>query len=217
MAIHKITEVQRLTNNHVANLEIIIQDLRHETGEMAKTLAYLDRHEALLFKARRKLGDWVNKKYPPGSLERKRLKYKKEYALHPFRSFKKYATAEGRNLRDGDFQIGDIYLQHGKLHFAHAENPEVSIVVPVYNQVGYTYACLWSIQEFTNDVSYEVLIADDVSTDATSHLPDYAEGLVICRNEKNQGFLRNCNQAAKHARGKYIMFLNNDKIGRAHV
>ena len=210
VAIHKITEVQRLTNNHVANLEMIIQDLRHETGEMAKTLAYLDRHEALLFKARRKLGDWVNKKYPPDSLERKRLKYKKEYALHPFRSFKKYATAEGRNLRDGDFQIGDIYLQHGKLHFAHAETPEVSIVVPVYNQVGYTYACLWSIQEFTNDVSYEVLIADDVSTDATSHLPDYAEGLVICRNEKNQGFLRNCNQAAKHARGKYIMFLNND-------
>jgi GT2 family glycosyltransferase len=30
------------------------------------------------------------------------------------------------------------------------------------------------------------------------------------RNEKNLGFLKNCNHAASHARGKYIHFLNND-------
>ena len=41
-------------------------------------------------------------------------------------------------------------------------------------------------------------------------MSEYAEGLVICRNTTNQGFLRNCNNAARHARGKYVMFLNND-------
>ena len=210
LTIRKITEVQRLTNNHVANLEIIIRDLRHEIDEMAKTLDYLNRHEALLFKLKRRLGDWLNHKYPPGSLERKRLKYKKEYVLHPFHSLKWYSTEEGKNLRDGDFNIGDIYRLHGKLHFQHSASPRVSIVIPVYNQIHYTYACLLSILEHTKDVSYEVLIADDVSTDATSHLSDYAEGLVICRNQENQGFLRNCNQAAAKARGQYIMFLNND-------
>lgn len=210
VTIRKITEVQRLTNNHVTNLEAIIRDLRHEIDEMGKTLTYLNGHEALLFKARRKLGDSFNRKYPKGSLERKKLSYKKEYLLHPVRSSRFYSTPEGKNLRDGDFHIGEIYKRHGKLKFEQAEEPKVSIVIPVYNQIHYTYACLLSILEHTKDVSYEVIIADDVSTDATEHLSEYAEGLVICRNTTNQGFLRNCNNAARHARGKYVMFLNND-------
>lgn len=210
VTIRKITEVQRLTNNHVTNLEAIIRDLRHEIDEMSKTLAYLDKHEALLFRLRRKLGDAFNKKYPKGTPQRKRLAYKKEYVFHPIRSMKLYSTPEGKNLRDGDFHIGEIYKQHGRLKFEQVENPVVSIVIPVYNQIHYTYACLVSILEHTKDVPYEVIIADDVSTDATEHLSQYAEGLVICRNTTNQGFLRNCNNAARHARGKYIMFLNND-------
>ena len=78
VTIRKITEVQRLTNNHVTNLEIIIGDLRRENQELGKTLVYLNRHEALIFKAKRKLGEQVHRKYPPGSLERKQLKYKKD-------------------------------------------------------------------------------------------------------------------------------------------
>ena len=210
VTIRKITEVQRLTNNHVTNLEAIIHNHEHEIGEMAKTLNYLNKHEAILFKIRRKLGDKFNQKYPKGSVERKKLHYKKEYMLHPLRSMKLYSTPEGRNLRDGDFNIGEIYREHGRLKFEQVENPTVSIIIPVYNQIHYTYACLLSILEHTKDVSYEVIIADDVSTDATEHLSEYAEGLVICRNSTNQGFLRNCNNAARHARGKYVMFLNND-------
>lgn len=210
VTIRKITEVQRLTNNHVTNLEAIISDLRHEIDEMGKTLTYLNAHEALAFKARRKLGDKFNQRYPKGSLERKRLDYQREYMLHPVRSMKLYSSDEGKNLRDGDFHIGEVYRQHGKLKFERVEDPKVSIIIPVYNQIHYTYACLVSILQYTRDVSYEVIIADDVSTDATEHLPNYAEGLVICRNSVNQGFLRNCNHAARQAKGEYIMFLNND-------
>ncbi len=209
-AIRKMTEVKRLTDNHVTNLEIMIGDLRHEIDEMGKTLTYLNRHEAILSKVRRKAGEKFNEKYPRGSVERKKMSYAKEYALHPIRSARFYGTEEGKNLKEGDFVIGDAYRQHGKLVFEKQATPAVSIIIPVYNQIHYTYACLASILEHTKDVTYEVIIADDVSTDATMNLNRYAEGLVICRNSSNQGFLRNCNNAARFAKGKYIMFLNND-------
>lgn len=208
--IRKIQEIQRLTNNHVTNLEVIIGSLRNEVGEQGKLLTYLNRHEALIFKAKRKLGQYVNRISPQGSKSRKRLSYVKGTILHPGTYLKFYTTAEGKNRMEGDFKIGSLYREHGKLVFPLEDSPKVSIVIPVYNQVHYTYACLLSILEHTEDVSYEIIIADDVSTDATAELSKFVEHITICRNETNQGFLRNCNQAARAARGTYVMFLNND-------
>lgn len=210
VTIQKQQEVQRLTNNHVANLDVIIADLRRENGEIAKTLQYLSKHESVVWKGLRKCHRLVDRAFPEGTRKRKVLKYVKNTIRHPGKYLGLYLTGEGRNRIGGDFQIGEGYLEHGKLRFPYFEEPEVSVVIPVYNQIHYTYACLVSILENTPDVSYEIIIADDVSTDATRDLSRYAENVVICRNETNQGFLRNCNNAAKKARGKYIMFLNND-------
>lgn len=54
VTIQKQQEVQRLTNNHVANLDVIIADLRRENGEIAKTLQYLSKHESVVWKGLRK-------------------------------------------------------------------------------------------------------------------------------------------------------------------
>ena len=97
-----------------------------------------------------------------------------------------------------------------QLHVPTAVKPTVSIVIPVYNQFAYTYACLKSIAKNSGDVAYEVIIADDCSTDLTEKMKKAISGIKIVRNRKNLRFLLNCNNAAKHAKGKYILFLNND-------
>lgn len=90
------------------------------------------------------------------------------------------------------------------------EHPLVSIVIPVYNQFDYTYQCIRSVVENSGEVSYEIIVADDCSTDLTREIQRVISGLVLVRNQENLRFLKNCNNAAKLAGGQYILFLNND-------
>ena len=210
LAIKEMNRLKTLTDNHVNNLGIIIDNLRHENEELAKTLNVYNNNLSIPFRIRRKLSTIYNKKYPKGSVERKKLNYRLMSIFHPIKYFKLTHSEHGRNLIEGEFKIGDLYKEKGKINFPYAENPKVSIIIPVYNQVHYTYACLVSILENTERFDYEIIIADDVSTDATKEIDKFVSGLVIARNESNQGFLKNCNNAAKKARGEYIFFLNND-------
>lgn len=110
----------------------------------------------------------------------------------------------------GYVHIGDVYNEIGPIEFKPVEKPLVSIIVPCYNQVDYTYRCLKSIYDNTKDISYEVILADDVSSDGTKNIGKYIKNINIIRNQKNLKFLLNCNNAAKSAKGEYILFLNND-------
>jgi GT2 family glycosyltransferase len=96
------------------------------------------------------------------------------------------------------------------LNFPVFEIPVVSIIIPVYNQFEYTYNCLKSILKNSADVKYEIIIADDNSADKTKKIGRIIKNVKIVRNKKNLGFLGNCNNASKFAKGKYFLFLNND-------
>jgi len=88
--------------------------------------------------------------------------------------------------------------------------PQVSIVIPVYNQWVYTAACLRSLLEVKGKYSFEVIVVDDQSSDETADRLMQIEGLRYLRNEKNLGFVGSCNRGARHARGEYLVLLNND-------
>lgn len=96
------------------------------------------------------------------------------------------------------------------LVFGKNEKPEVSIIIPAYNNWEYTYNCLISLLENEKKLSYEVILADDNSTDETKNIKKRVENIKISRNKENLGFVKNCNRAADMASGKYLLFLNND-------
>jgi len=91
------------------------------------------------------------------------------------------------------------------------ENPLVSLIIPAYNQANYTLACIQSIVQNTSTIPYEIILMDDKSPEEDArNLKYFVEGITFISNEENLGFLRNCNKGADLAKGKYILFLNND-------
>ena len=96
------------------------------------------------------------------------------------------------------------------IEFPIHEEVEISVIIPVFNQLHYTQACLASLQEHPDAERFEVIVVDDCSSDATSDVIGKIPGIVYLRNERNSGFTSSCNRGATKARGSFLLFLNND-------
>lgn len=93
----------------------------------------------------------------------------------------------------------------------HKPEPRVSIVIPLYNKLECTKACLLALQANTSSSLYETIIVDNASSDGTeAFLTQTALPVSTIRNRENQGFAKACNQGAAAARADLILFLNND-------
>ncbi|RHP35000.1 glycosyltransferase [Lachnotalea sp. AF33-28] len=215
---HKVVELEnamQLKDNHIHNLEYMIAEQQKiidkytHIKKIAKKFGAAPVYKGL--KAAAKTGGKVRRAVlPDGSRRLYVTKGIGRIVCHPAKSFRLWTSVKKGNYFGGSSELDELYYQHGILKFPAADTPKVSIVIPAYNQVGYTYRCLVSILQNTADVPYEVLIGDDVSTDGTRHLAMYAKGIRVIRNGTNLGFVKNCNHAAESARGEYILFLNND-------
>jgi GT2 family glycosyltransferase/glycosyltransferase involved in cell wall biosynthesis len=99
------------------------------------------------------------------------------------------------------------------LEFEPSAVPEISVVVCAHNQLDVTGPCLEALQETQhwNVTPFEVVLVDDASTDATTELR-HVPGLVYVRLEVNQQFLRAANAGMTAARGRHVLFLNNDTL-----
>ena len=92
------------------------------------------------------------------------------------------------------------------------KSPEISIIIPVYNDESYLENCLNSIinQSFTD---YEVVLVNDGSTDGTSEICNkYCEmdSRFFVKHQANTGVAEARNVGISLSRGKYIMFVDSD-------
>ncbi|BCA54777.1 hypothetical protein W02_19170 [Nitrospira sp. KM1] len=90
---------------------------------------------------------------------------------------------------------------------------DCSVIIPVWNRCELTRECVAALATTTKDVSWELIVVDNHSTDDT---PAFLSGLSgdvqVIRNQENLGFARACNQGAQAARGRHLIFLNNDTV-----
>lgn len=110
------------------------------------------------------------------------------------------------------FGVSD-FLALSEQNFTAPEIIESSIIIPVFNKAEYTFQCLRSLVREVDLTKNEIIIVDNASTDETARmLAQFGNRIRVIRNAENLGFVEACNAGAKAARGKYVVFLNNDTI-----
>jgi GT2 family glycosyltransferase/glycosyltransferase involved in cell wall biosynthesis len=88
---------------------------------------------------------------------------------------------------------------------------QASIIIPVFNKAEFTWQCLGSLVREIDFSKVEIIVVDNASTDNTEAvLAHFADYVRVISNERNAGFVDACNQGAAVAKGKYLVFLNND-------
>ncbi|NLW48833.1 MAG: glycosyltransferase family 2 protein, partial [Firmicutes bacterium] len=95
-------------------------------------------------------------------------------------------------------------------------NSVVSIIIPFFNHIVDTKRCLKSIFESgiaNGAYKYKIILVDDFSSDKYDFIEEQKLlPINLFLNEENLGFAKTCNNGAKEANGKYLIFLNNDTI-----
>jgi len=90
---------------------------------------------------------------------------------------------------------------------------DLTIIIVNYNQLQLLNDCLRSLQKFTKDVSYEIIVVDNNSTDGdVETITSRFENIILIKNETNDGFAKANNKGANIAKGKYLLILNNDTV-----
>ena len=93
--------------------------------------------------------------------------------------------------------------------FPDEPQPLVSIVIPVHGPPGRVHKCLQAVAE-TADVAYEVILVDDRAGADTKRVLKDTRGALVLVNDQNLGFTKTVNLGTSHARGRYLVLLNDD-------
>ncbi len=91
---------------------------------------------------------------------------------------------------------------------------QVSFIIPLFNNLALTQACLASLQAtLPAQLEHEIILVDDGSTDGTRDwLATLRPPYRVVLNDRNLGYAAANNRAAVLARGEILLLLNNDLV-----
>ena len=92
-------------------------------------------------------------------------------------------------------------------------SPSLSVCIVNWNRREHLRQCLASAFQSAQGLELEVIVSDNASTDGSQamvreHFPE----VRLIQNDRNLLYAAGCNVAARSARGRHLLFLNNDAV-----
>ena len=89
---------------------------------------------------------------------------------------------------------------------------DVSVIIINYNTLQLTDNCIRSIIEKTTEVTYEIILVDNASTDGSIGFFQKDKRVKFIQSPVNLGFGKANNLGYEYSQGKYIFLLNSVQV-----
>lgn len=93
-------------------------------------------------------------------------------------------------------------------------NPEISVIIPAYNEAGTILETITRTEIFLNtkNIEYEVIVVDDGSSDLTAlAVQEEARDVILIEHTENKGKGAAIQSGVKRASGNLILFMDADR------
>lgn len=127
----------------------------------------------------------------------------------------KYREALYRQERIGEYQ--ELFLT-SKEYVLGADMPLVSVVIPSKNNPRFLEKCIWAVKAVAGKTALEIIVVDNGSGpenkgEIEKLIPDLTEknlDITYVYEPMEFNFSKMCNMGARKAKGRFLLFLNDD-------
>ena len=146
--------------------------------------------------------------------DKKIILYKENYInFREIESFEKNLSLNQNIFKEFIHINNNNKLIEGNIKFKKSYNPDITVIITIYNQADFLHKCLRSVQNQSLK-NIEIIIIDDCSLDnSTELIMQYQkedERIILISHNTNEGTIKSRTDGIRKARGKYITIVDGD-------